>query len=44
MKILTQPKNALLVQYKALLEAEGVEIKFMKDAINEIAAIATDLN
>ncbi len=43
-KILTQPKNALLVQYKALLEAEGVEIKFMKDAINEIAAIATDLN
>jgi ATP-dependent HslUV protease ATP-binding subunit HslU len=43
-KILTQPKNALLVQYMALLEAEGVEIKFMKDAINEIAAIATDLN
>jgi len=43
-KILTQPKNALLIQYMALLEAEGVEIKFMKDAINEIAVIATDLN
>jgi len=43
-KILTQPKNALLIQYIALLEAEGVELKFMKDAINEIAAIATDLN
>ena len=33
-----------MLQYKALLEAEGVEIKFMRDAINEIAAIATDLN
>ena len=27
-KILTQPKNALIVQYMALLEAEGVELKF----------------
>ena len=43
-KILTQPKNALIVQYMALLEAEGVELKFMKDAISEIASIATELN
>ena len=43
-KILTQPKNALIVQYMALLKAEGVELKFMKDAISEIASIATELN
>jgi ATP-dependent HslUV protease ATP-binding subunit HslU len=43
-KILTQPKNALIVQYVALLRAEGVELKFMKDAISEIASIATELN
>ena len=43
-KILTKPKNALIIQYMALLEAEGVELKFLKDAISEIAAIATKLN
>jgi len=43
-KILTKPKNALIIQYMALLEAEGVELKFLKDAISEIASIATELN
>ena len=43
-KILTKPKNALIIQYMALLKAEGVELKFLKDAISEIAAIATKLN
>ena len=43
-KILTKPKNALIVQYIALLNSEGVKLEFKKDAINEIAAIATKLN
>ena len=43
-KILTKPKNALITQYIALLESEGVELTFQKDAIKEIAAIATELN
>ena len=43
-KILTKPKNALIIQYMALLKAEGVELKFLKDAISEIATIATELN
>ena len=43
-KILTKPKNALLKQYQALLQAEGVVLEFKKDAINEIAKIATELN
>ena len=43
-KILTKPKNALIIQYIALLKSEGVELKFLKDAIQEIAAIATELN
>ena len=43
-KILTKPKNALIIQYIALLNSEGVKLEFKKDAINEIAAIATKLN
>jgi ATP-dependent HslUV protease ATP-binding subunit HslU len=43
-KILTTPKNALIMQYIALLNSEGVKLEFKKDAINEIAAIATELN
>ena len=43
-KILTKPKNALLKQYEALLQAEGVALAFSKDAIAEIAKIATELN
>ena len=43
-KILTTPQNALLKQYNAMLETEGVKLKFTDDAINEIARIATEVN
>jgi len=43
-RILTEPKNALTKQYKALLETEGVEIEFTQDAIEEIARIAEEAN
>ncbi len=42
--ILTQPKNALIGQYKALLATERVELDFTPDAIAELAAIATTVN
>jgi ATP-dependent HslUV protease ATP-binding subunit HslU len=43
-RILTEPKNALIKQYVALMETEGIKLKFSKDAINEIAIIATRVN
>jgi ATP-dependent HslUV protease ATP-binding subunit HslU len=43
-RILTEPKNALIIQYKALLKTENVEIKFTNSAIREIASIATMVN
>jgi len=43
-KILKNPKNALLKQYKALLETEGIEITFEDDAVDEIALLATKAN
>ena len=43
-QILTEPANALLKQYIALLSAEGVEIEFNSEAIGEIAAMARQLN
>ncbi len=43
-RILTEPKNALTKQYKALLETEGVEIEFTEDGIEEIARIAEEAN
>ena len=43
-KILTTPENALLKQYSALLETEGVKLEFTPGAINEIAKIATEVN
>jgi len=43
-RILTEPKNALLKQYIAMLETEGVEVSFTKEAIREIARIATVVN
>ncbi|WP_456464954.1 ATP-dependent protease ATPase subunit HslU [Persephonella sp.] len=43
-KILTQPKNALIKQYKALLETEGVHLEFTDDAIETIAQIAEEVN
>src|SRR4029077_13500160 len=43
-RILTEPKNALIRQYAALLETEGVHLSFGDDAIQEIAGIAADVN
>jgi ATP-dependent HslUV protease ATP-binding subunit HslU len=43
-RILTEPENALMTQYMALLETEKVKLTFTKDAIEEIAKIATDVN
>jgi ATP-dependent HslUV protease ATP-binding subunit HslU len=42
--ILTQPKNALLTQYTALLAADGVALDIRPDAIAAIARIATEVN
>ena len=39
-RILTEPKNALIVQYTALLKTEGVKLEFTKDAIDKIAEIS----
>lgn len=43
-KILTEPHNALIKQYQALLETEGVKIKFSSESIAEIARTACYLN
>ncbi len=43
-KILTEPQNALLKQYKALLDTEGVELSFEDSAISRIAELACDVN
>jgi ATP-dependent HslUV protease ATP-binding subunit HslU len=43
-RVLTQPENALLKQYKALLAADGCKIRFDRAAVQEIAAIATRVN
>jgi ATP-dependent Clp protease ATP-binding subunit ClpX len=36
LNILTQPKNALVKQYKSLFEMDGIELKFEDDALKEI--------
>jgi len=43
-RILTEPKNALIKQYEALLETEGVHLRFADNAVQEIAQIASDVN
>jgi len=43
-KILTQPQNALLTQYSALLETEFVKLDFNDDAVREIARVAFEVN
>ncbi len=43
-KILTQPQNALLKQYEALLRSEGVELSFEDNGILEVAKIAAEVN
>ncbi len=43
-RILTEPQNALIKQYKALLETEGIDLSFTEDAVAEIAEIASLVN
>jgi len=43
-RILKEPENALVKQYKALLSTEDIEIEFTDDAIEEIAEIAEKVN
>jgi ATP-dependent HslUV protease ATP-binding subunit HslU len=43
-QILTKPQNALVKQYKALLDTEGFEVYFKEESLKEIAKIATEVN
>ena len=43
-RILTEPKNALVKQYIALMETEGITLRFLEDAIDRIAEFATMVN
>lgn len=43
-KILTQPENALLKQYIALMKSEGIDLEFDKESIDEIARLAAEVN
>jgi ATP-dependent HslUV protease ATP-binding subunit HslU len=43
-RILTEPRNALLTQYRQLLSADGVELTFSEDAVHEIARVAMEVN
>ena len=43
-KILTEPQNALLKQYEALLATEGIALSFQPDAISRLAQLACDVN
>jgi len=43
-RILTEPENALIKQYMALLATEDVRVEFTSDAIDEIAQVGEDVN
>ena len=43
-RILTEPKNALLKQYTALMDTEGITLEFTVDAIDEMANFAFKVN
>ncbi len=43
-QILKEPRNALTLQYQALFEAEGVQIEFTDEAVDEIAQMAFTIN
>jgi len=43
-RILTEPKNALVKQYRALLATEGITVEFTEDAIDELARLAAEVN
>lgn len=43
-RILTEPKNALIKQYRAMMETEGIMLEFTDDAIDELAGFAYRVN
>lgn len=43
-RILREPQNALITQYRALLATEGIALEFTDDAIDELASIAEQVN
>jgi len=43
-RILVEPKNSLLRQYRSLLETEGIELEFSEDGVTEIASTASRMN
>jgi ATP-dependent HslUV protease ATP-binding subunit HslU len=43
-RILTEPRNALLEQYRQLLGTEGVDLQFTPAAVHELARLALDVN
>ena len=43
-RILTEPKNSLIKQYRELLKTEGIEIEFTPETIEEIAKLAYEVN
>jgi ATP-dependent HslUV protease ATP-binding subunit HslU len=43
-RILTEPQNALITQYKALLATEGIELEFDEPAVRKIAGMASKVN
>jgi ATP-dependent HslUV protease ATP-binding subunit HslU len=44
LRILSEPKNALITQYKALLKTEDIDLQFEESAIEEIASMASKVN
>ena len=43
-RILLEPENSLIKQYQALMDSEGVDLRFTDDAIEEIASVASEVN
>jgi ATP-dependent HslUV protease ATP-binding subunit HslU len=43
-RILTEPQNALIKQYIALLETEGIKLSFQDEAVQEVARFAASVN
>jgi len=43
-RILSEPENALLKQYVALMKTEGIDLIFSDDAVHEMARLAADVN
>jgi ATP-dependent HslUV protease ATP-binding subunit HslU len=43
-RILTEPENALIKQYAALMETEGITLEFTPEAVRELALLATRVN